>query len=202
LPTRDSNQKKNRLALKTILQQDDDSKMIAKKIARNLLILILLATNVGCDQISKYIVRQTIEYNSRTSVIGSFVTITKVENTGAFLGLGNKLPRIIYKILMIFLPLIVLGFALYYLLTNNNLFKLLIFAICLVIGGGLGNVIDRVLYGSVTDFLHFDFVIFHTGIVNMADISLTTGFFILIYVYFFNRGTLILNTGAPSSPDE
>jgi signal peptidase II len=176
--------------------------MRAKKIARNLLILIILATNVGCDQISKYIVRQTIEYNSRTSVIGNFVTLTKVENTGAFLGLGDQLPRIIYNILMIFLPLIVLGFALYYLLTSNNLSKLLVFGICLVIGGGLGNVYDRILYGSVTDFLHFDFVLFHTGIVNMADISLTAGFVILICVSFINRGTLALKDGTRSSPDE
>jgi signal peptidase II len=166
--------------------------MRVKKIARNILILILLATNVGCDQISKYIVRQTIEYNQKTSVIGNFVTITKVENTGAFLGLGDQLPRILYKILMIFLPLIVLGFALYYLLTTNNLSKLVILGICLVIGGGLGNVFDRILYGSVTDFLYFDFMIFHTGIVNMADISLTTGAIILIYIFFINRRTLNL----------
>ncbi|MBK7625972.1 MAG: signal peptidase II [Bacteroidales bacterium] len=161
---------------------------------RNLLILILLATNVGCDQISKSIVRQTIDYDHRTSVIGSFVTITKVENTGAFLGLGDQLPRIIYKILMIILPLIVLGYALYYLLTSNNLSKLLIIGICLVIGGGLGNVYDRIIYGSVTDFLHFDFVLFQTGIVNMADISITIGFFILVFEFFNNGWTLNLKS--------
>jgi len=168
--------------------------MRVRKIVRNLLILMLLATNVGCDQISKCIVRQTIDYNHRTSIIGNIVTITKVENTGAFLGLGDQLPRIIYKILMIILPLIVLGYALYYLLTSNNLSKLLIFGICLVIGGGLGNVYDRIIYGSVTDFLHFDFVLFQTGIVNMADISITIGFFVLIYEFFLNGWTLNLNS--------
>jgi signal peptidase II len=168
--------------------------MKAKKIVRNLFILILLTTNIGCDQISKCIVRQTIEYDQRTSLLGNFLTITKVENTGAFLSLGDQLPRIIYKILMIILPLIVLGYALYYLLTSNNLPRLLIFGICLVIGGGLGNVYDRIIYGSVTDFLHFDFVLFHTGIVNMADISLTMGFFVLMYILFINRGTLNLKS--------
>jgi signal peptidase II len=168
--------------------------MRVRKISRNLLILILLATNVGCDQISKSIVRQKIDYDHRTSVIGSFVTITKVENTGAFLGLGDQLPRIIYKILMIILPLIVLGYALYFLLTSNSLSKLLIVGICLVIGGGLGNVYDRIIYGSVTDFLHFDFVLFQTGIVNMADISITMGFFILVYEFFINGWTLNLKS--------
>jgi signal peptidase II len=144
-------------------------------------------TNVGCDQISKYIVRQKVEYNVQTSVIGKFLTITKVENTGAFLSLGDKLPRFIYKFLMIFLPLIVLGYALYYLMTSDNLSKVLTVGITLIVGGGLGNIIDRVLYGSVTDFLYFDFGIFHTGIVNIADITLTTGFFIMMYEFIISK---------------
>ena len=162
--------------------------MNVKKTIGNLLILILLATNVGCDQISKCIVRQKLDYNDRISVIDDFVTITKVENTGAFLSLGSYLPRIIYKILMIYLPLIVLGYALYFILKSNNLSRLRIIGSCLIIGGGLGNIYDRIIYGSVTDFLYFDFVLFHTGIVNMADISLTTGFFILMYEFLINRG--------------
>lgn len=162
--------------------------MKVNKIVRNLLILILLVTDVGCDQISKCIIREKIDYKDRISVIDNIVTITKVENTGAFLSLGNSLPRIIYKVLMIFLPLIVLGYALYYLLKNNNLSRLLSLGFCMIIGGGLGNIYDRIIYGSVTDFLYFDFVLFHTGIVNMADISLTIGFFILIYEFLINRG--------------
>jgi signal peptidase II len=90
--------------------------------------------------------------------------------------------------------LIVLGYALYCLLISNNLCKLLVFGICLVIGGGLGNVYDRIVYGYVTDFLHFDFMLFQTGIVNMADISITIGFFIIIYEFFNNGWTLNLKS--------
>jgi signal peptidase II len=168
--------------------------MKVNKAIRNLLIIIFLATNVGCDQISKCIVRQKLEYNNQTSLIPDFITIVKVENTGAFLSLGDHLPRIIYKILMIFLPLIVLGFALYYLLISSNLSKLLAVGLCLIIGGGLGNIIDRILYGSVTDFLHFNFGLFHTGIVNLADISITSGFVILFYNLFINRDELDLKS--------
>ena len=161
--------------------------MKVNKILRNSLILILLVTNVGCDQFSKCVIRQKLNYNDRISVIDNFITITKVENTGAFLSLGRYLPRIIYKILMIFLPLIILGYALFYLLKSKNLSRLLILGLCLIIGGGLSNIYDRIIYGSVTDFLYFDFVLFHTGVVNMADISITTGFFILIYKFLINR---------------
>jgi signal peptidase II len=150
----------------------------------------MLTAIVGADQIAKYIVRDKLEYNVQSSLVGNIVTLTKVENTGAFLSLGDHLPRFFYKFLMIILPLIVLGYALYYLMTGDNLSKLLTVAITLIIGGGLGNIIDRILYGSVTDFLYFDFGLFHTGVVNLADITLTTGFFILIYEYFVSRKLL------------
>ncbi len=151
------------------------------KLTGNLLILSLLIASVACDQISKNIVREKVSYNEKIVVIDNFITLTKIENTGAFLSLGDSMPRVWYKILMIYIPLIVLGYALYYVLKRDNLSKLMRIAMTCVIAGGLGNVIDRFLYGSVTDFLFFDFYIFHTGIVNIADITLTTGFFILLY---------------------
>jgi signal peptidase II len=161
--------------------------MKMKRVLRNLLILLLLVTNVGCDQISKSIVRQKVDFNANISVFDDFVTLTKVENTGAFLSLGHNMPRMAYIIVMIIIPLIVLGYALYYLMTRNLRSKLFILGLCLIVGGGFGNIIDRILFGSVTDFLHFNFVVFQTGIVNMADISVTAGFFILIYELYINR---------------
>jgi signal peptidase II len=157
---------------------------------RNVLIVVLLIANVGCDQIAKIVVRHNVEENARISLVDKYLTLTKVENTGAFLGLGNSLPRIVYVLLMIVLPLIALGFALVYLFRKNNLPKLFTVGLGLVIGGGVGNIIDRILFGSVTDFLYFDFVIFHTGVVNFADISVTTGIFILIYDNFVNKRKL------------
>ena len=52
--------------------------------------------------------------------------------------------------------------------------------ICFLIGGGIGNIYDRIVYGSVTDFLHMDFVLFKTGIFNMADVSIMTGIGLLL----------------------
>jgi len=164
--------------------------MKESKIIRNILILAFLFANIGCDQISKSIVRQRIEYGQQISLIDNFVTLTKVENTGAFLSLGDSLPRFFYKLIMIVLPLIVLVYVLYYLLNSNNLSNLLILGMCLIIGGGFGNIYDRIMYSSVTDFMRFNFVLFHTGIVNIADISVTAGFFILLYEFLVNRKLL------------
>lgn len=161
--------------------------MELKKNIRNLLILIMLAVVIMFDQISKIIVRQQLNYHENIKVIDHFITLNKVENTGAFLGFGDSLPKVFYIILMIVLPLIFLGYALFYLLRSKNLSIISTLGISFIIAGGVGNIIDRILFGSVTDFLHFNFVIFQTGIVNLADISVTTGFFIMIYEIFINR---------------
>ena len=168
--------------------------MKANRAIRNFLILILIFSNVSCDQISKDIVRQKMEYNTHIDLIGKYLILTKVENKGAFLGLGDSIPRPIYKLFMILLPLIVIVYGLYYLMKRNNLSIFLIIAISLAIGGGLGNIYDRILFGSVTDFLYFDFVLFHTGIVNMADISVTIGFFMIVYEFYINRSEFKFKT--------
>lgn len=159
-----------------------------EKRARKLFVIITIVTlSIACDQVSKSIVRHKVEYNSQITVAGKYLTLTKVENTGAFLSLGNTIPRPLYKLFMILLPLAILGYALFYLIKKDDITKMQTVAISLIVGGGIGNVFDRIVYGSVTDFLYFDFVLFHTGIVNIADISVTAGFFIIIYDLIFKQ---------------
>lgn len=114
------------------------------------------------------------------------MTLTKIENTGAFLSLGDSLPQPIKMLLLTFLPIVVLGLVLVYLMTKKNSSNLTILGICFIAGGGIGNIYDRAMYGSVTDFLHIDFVVFQTGIFNMADVSIMTGVFIILVESYFN----------------
>lgn len=151
--------------------------MKVKRLLRTLVILTILSSNIGCDQISKNFVRQRIGYNEQIGLINNYLTLTKIENTGAFLSLGHSLPRPIKILLLTILPMVVLGLALLYLLAKRSLSNITVVGICFIVGGGVGNIYDRLIYGSVTDFLHIDFVIFQTGIFNMADVSIMTGMF-------------------------
>ncbi|MCB0607557.1 MAG: signal peptidase II [Lewinellaceae bacterium] len=155
---------------------------------RILAILVIIAANISCDQVSKNIVRDRIGYNETIPVIARRFTLTKVENTGAFLSLGDSLPAPVKTILLFVVPMLALVYGLFYLFTAKNLSPVMLTAICFLIGGGLGNIFDRALYGSVTDFLHIDFGLFQTGIFNMADVSVMVGVFtILLYSYFFKK---------------
>lgn len=160
--------------------------MKTKRIIRILVIMLILISNISCDQVSKSIVRKSVEYHERIGLIDPYVTLTKVENTGAFLSMGNSLPDFLKTMLLIILPLLALAFGLLFLLIKTEIPKNMLLGLCFVIGGGIGNIYDRIMFGSVTDFLHIDFVLFQTGIFNMADVSIMVGYF-LILIYSFNQ---------------
>ena len=155
---------------------------------RSLLILILVIFNIGLDQISKGIVRETVIPGSRTELLGKQLQLMNVENSGAFLSMGSDSNPTVKLIFLLILPVIVLGVILYYVLTTTTLDRLSIVGFSSIAGGGIANLYDRFLYGSVTDFLFMDFGgVFRTGIFNVADLSVTTGMILLLISSFLNR---------------
>ncbi|MBT7851247.1 MAG: signal peptidase II [Flavobacteriaceae bacterium] len=155
---------------------------------RTILILILVILNIGLDQISKGIVREQVVPGSRTELIGTQLQLMNVENSGAFLSLGSDSNPTVKLIFLLILPVIVLGIVLYYVLTNKALDNLSVTGLSCIAGGGIANLYDRFLYGSVTDFLYIDLGgVFKTGIFNIADLSVTTGMILLLLCSFLDR---------------
>ena len=154
--------------------------MNSKYILRTAIILSIVIVNVGCDQVSKKIVREKVSQNEIIRMLGNHLTVTNVENSGAFLSLGNSLPQAVKNILLSLLPAVVILMALYYAIMKTYIAPLLLAGLSFIVGGGIGNIYDRIAYGSVTDFLQINAVGFHTGIFNMADVSIMTGFLIIV----------------------
>lgn len=148
-----------------------------------LAILFLVVANVGCDQISKNYVRENISQHERISVVEDHFTLYKVENRGAFFGLGEDLSPTIKKIVLNLLPSIAILVMFALLFFQSGLSSYIVAGLSFTIGGGIGNIIDRVAYGSVTDFMHMDFGIFQTGIFNMADVSIMVGLGLIVLGY-------------------
>lgn len=161
--------------------------MNLKSVIRNTLILSAILLNIGCDQVTKNIARNKIEYHETIQVIDSFLILTKVENSGAFLSLGSSMPIFIKFLALNLLPVIVLIWGLYLLIKKTNMSKYSVTGFCFIIGGGAGNLYDRIRYGSVTDFLYMDFGIFQTGIFNMADVSITVGMFVILINLYLKK---------------
>lgn len=158
------------------------------RISRTVGIIILILANIAIDQISKAIVRVEVIPGEIIPVINDTFILTNVENSGAFLGLGSDLSPLLKILLLLILPLLVLGFVIYYILKNKDLDRLSLIAFCCIIGGGIANVYDRIIYGSVTDFFHIDLGgVFRTGIFNVADMSVTFGMIMLLAASFIYR---------------
>ena len=148
---------------------------------RNVLITALVFLSIALDQISKIWVRNNFEGYIEHNIIGDVFTLIKVENTGAFLGMGSELSETMRVLLLIVLPVIVLVSITIYTYIDKSLDKTSIIGFSLIIGGGIGNIFDRIVYGSVTDFLYLNFGgVLKTGIFNIADLSVTTGMILIL----------------------
>ncbi|MFS4491533.1 signal peptidase II [Maribacter sp. 2308TA10-17] len=146
-------------------------------------IIALVLLNIGCDQVSKNMVRNNIDASEQIELVGKNFILTKVENSGAMLGFGSELSPILKLIFLQALPVLVLLVLLFRILRRSDMNKWLVFAFACVIGGGIGNLIDRIAYGEVTDFFHIDLGgYFKTGIFNMADVSVTMGVILILFL--------------------
>jgi signal peptidase II len=158
------------------------------KLSRSAFIIVLIVVNIAIDQISKFLTRAYVEAGSVSEIIGDYFTLHNVENSGAFLGMGSELNPTLKIVLLNILPIIVLGFVLRYVFKDKTIDKLSLIGFSCIIGGGIANIFDRIIYGSVTDFFHIDLGgVFRTGIFNLADLSVTTGMIMILTASFIYR---------------
>lgn len=134
------------------------------------------------DQISKLFIVNNLMLNESHSVINNFFNITLVYNDGAAWSIlsGNRL-------LLIFISLIALVVIYSLFIKNKELGKFEIIIYGLLIGGIIGNLIDRVLYGYVIDFLDFKIFNYNYPVFNIADCCIVISAILLI-VDFVKEG--------------
>lgn len=143
------------------------------------MIIILSTILVIIDQVSKIIVTNTLTNNKSVEVIKSFFYLTYTNNKGAaFSILTGK------RILLILVSLIVIGILIYYIKKTKIEKKINKIALSLVIGGSIGNLIDRILKGAVIDFLDFKIFGYNYPIFNLADTFIVIGVFLLLIEMF------------------
>ncbi len=159
------------------------------------MVFAILFSNIACDQITKEIARENLKGHGIIKVAGNLFVLKYTENNGAFLGFGSSISQPYKSILFIYLPLFSLLSILAYILYNNNKLSLYqIIGFSLIIGGGIGNMADRILNnGYVPDFMIFGIGALHTGILNIADVSITFGAFIILAIEIFKYKSKIIN---------
>jgi len=141
--------------------------------------LILLATVIGViglDQLTKFLILERFVLGETVSLISGFFNLTYVQNKGAAFGLLAQANPSFRVPFFIILPLIALGSIGYVFQKISNRDTKMALALSLVIGGAIGNLLDRLSLGYVVDFLDFHWRwTYHFPAFNVADSAICIG---------------------------
>lgn len=144
-----------------------------KKIAIFSIVFILI------DQIIKLLITNNIAYLDSIEIIPNFFYLTHVHNEGAAWSIfsGNTL-------FLILIAIIVLVFIYLFLIKGKKIGKIENFTYSMLIGGIIGNLIDRIVFKYVIDYLEFIFGSYHYPVFNFADICIVVSVIILVVCSF------------------
>lgn len=136
----------------------------------------LIVVIVALDQWSKWAIKTSFNLYQSKPVIQDLLHFTYVTNDGMAFGLSFPGGRHVLLILTILLT----GFIIGFLWKEKNGHPLIKYGLALILSGAIGNLIDRLLYGKVVDFLDIMIGDFHWYIFNIADSSVTIGMILFI----------------------
>jgi len=152
------------------------------------LALAWISLIVVLDQATKLVVDRTMPLHHSIPVIEGFFNLTYIRNTGAAFGIfagGAAVYRLPFLILF---SVLAIGFIVLMLRRLPATETGLITALSFILGGAIGNLIDRALYGEVIDFLDFYWSDYHWPAFNVADSFITIGVVITVYYLMTAKG--------------
>lgn len=134
---------------------------------------------VVIDQLLKLLVVNTIKTSGSVEILGGLVNFQYVENRGMAFGMLKDCRWLF----IIFTVIVVVG-VIIYMITTKPQSKFLLTSLALILGGGVGNLIDRIFLGYVVDYIQLSFF---SPVCNFADYCITIGTVLLIiYILFFS----------------
>ena len=135
------------------------------------------------DQVSKYYIINIFEFQNEAIYLSSFLNLQLIWNEGIAFGLLSFENDLYYNSITFVIIIVIL--ILLFLIKNDDQYS---YFYSIIVGGALGNLIDRIRYSSVPDFIDFHISNFHWFVFNIADIFVSLGVICLIVAeIFFNK---------------
>ncbi|MBI3036030.1 signal peptidase II [Candidatus Woesearchaeota archaeon] len=138
---------------------------------KNIIVFSTALLIVSLDQLTKFLIKQNFQLNQPVPIIKNMLHLTYITNTGSAFGLFKGL-----NIFFISFSVIVVAVTFYYINSIKQNEKALQLAVGLLLGGTIGNLSDRLLYGAVTDFI--DLRVW--PVFNIADSAVTVSVILLV----------------------
>jgi signal peptidase II len=143
--------------------------------------LLAIATIVGVDQLTKFLVRATIPLYSKRTVIPQLLDFTHVQNSGAAFGVLNAADFPYKSTVMIGIAALALVAISLYARQLGSHEKLSRYGLALILGGAFGNLIDRAVSKYVIDFVDVYWGDAHFWAFNVADAAITIGAILVLF---------------------
>jgi len=151
-------------------------------------VLILISlTIVILDQLTKAVIANYLILHQSIEIIGGFFNITYIRNPGAAFGLFHDSGEVFRTIFLIGVSIVALG-AIFFVYRRVKANLPACIALSLIAGGAIGNLVDRIRFGEVTDFLDFYIGQYHWPAFNVADSAITIGVFLAIFFFKESKG--------------
>ena len=147
---------------------------------RYVLLFVVAGVTVVLDQISKAYVMQTMRLHESIPIIPGFFSLTYIRNPGAAFGIlasSSTGFRLLFFAFTSLFALVLLGTIFLRLRGDDWVGQL---SIAAILGGAIGNLLDRLRFGEVIDFLDFYVESYHWPAFNVADAAISVGVFFLI----------------------
>ena len=142
-------------------------------------LLISLASLV-LDQWSKWLVELHLSDHASIEIIPGLLNFTHVRNTGVAFGMFATRGNATGTLILTLLGLGALAFVGYYFRIVPRRDRMLLVALSLILGGAVGNLLDRIARGAVTDFVDFYYGTYHWHTFNVADTAISIGIGLMI----------------------
>jgi signal peptidase II len=142
--------------------------------------LIIVVTVVVLDQVTKVLVRDALALHDSIDVVPNLLSLTRVHNTGAAFGMLNEMDFPMKTLVLSLVALIALGGVAWYAATVPQSDRLARIGVAAVLGGAIGNLIDRATAGYVLDFVDAYWGNWHFWAFNVADAAITVGVIFMI----------------------
>ncbi|HWN09286.1 MAG TPA: signal peptidase II [Pyrinomonadaceae bacterium] len=152
------------------------------------LLLSLLLSCAGCDQITKSAARRLLSTSDPISLLNGLIRFEYAENPGGFLSIGASLPAAVRFLVFVVFTASVLVMMPLLAFKECDKHPTQLIGLALITGGGLGNLIDRTMNnGLVVDFASLGVGSLRTGIMNVADVAVFAGAVLFLYGSIRNK---------------
>ena len=148
---------------------------------------IIAGAVIILDQITKAVILYSLPLHHSISVIPGFFSITHIQNPGGAFGFMANQSSALRSIIFLFFSSLAICLIFYFYKKTPEKYSLLAMGLALIFGGAIGNLIDRIRFWKVVDFLDFYVGDLHWPAFNIADSAISIGMAIFVYHFVFKK---------------